>query len=136
MDISGHLTLVGRAKNMIVTEGGKNIYPEDIESHFEDLPGIEEFCVFAADYVWPRGAMTGEQLLVVLRPEGDWPSDECLEELRERNRRLPEFKRLSSFVVESEEFPATASLKVKRGVLAEVLRERSRDDAVRPLDES
>ncbi len=135
MDISGHLTLVGRAKNMIVTEGGKNIYPEDIESHFEDLPGIEEFCVFAADYIWPRGAMTGEQLLIVLRPEGDWPSDECLEQLRERNRRLPDFKRLSAFVVQGEEFPATASQKIKRGVLAEVLKERARDDAVRTLEQ-
>ena len=135
MDISGHLTLVGRAKNMIVTEGGKNIYPEDIESHFEDLPGIEEFCVFAADYIWPRGAMTGEQLLIVVRPEGDWPSDECLEQLRERNRRLPDFKRLSGFVVQGEEFPATASQKIKRGVLAEVLKERARDDAVRTFEQ-
>ena len=31
-DSSGHLQLFGRKKNMIVTEGGKNIYPEDIET--------------------------------------------------------------------------------------------------------
>lgn len=135
MDISGHLKLVGRAKNMIVTEGGKNIYPEDIEAQFEGLPGIEEFCVFAADYIWPRGSMAGEQLIVVLRPEGDWPSEECLQELRERNRRLPDFKRVSGYVVEREEFPATASLKIKRGELAEVLRGRARDEAVRVLEE-
>lgn len=135
MDVSGHLRLVGRAKNMIVTAGGKNIYPEDIESYFEDLPGIEEFCVFAADYVWPRGSMAGEQLIIVLRPKGQWPSDECLEDLRARNRRLPDFKRLSAFVVETEEFPATASLKIKRGVLAEQLRARPRDEAVRPLEQ-
>src|SRR5579859_2143107 len=28
----GHLQLFGRKKNMIVTEGGKNIYPEDVET--------------------------------------------------------------------------------------------------------
>jgi long-chain acyl-CoA synthetase len=134
LDVSGHLKLVGRAKNMIVTEGGKNIYPEDIEAHFGGLPGIEEFCVLAADYVWPRGSMTGEQLVIVLRPAGDWPSDECLEELRARNRRLEGYKRLAAFVVEPEEFPATASLKVKRGELAEVLRRRARDEAVRLLE--
>ena len=133
LDISGHLKLVGRAKNMIVTEGGKNIYPEDIETYFEDLPGVEEFCVFAADYVWPRGAMTGEQLIVVLRPEGDGISDDCLLQLRERNRRLPDFKRISAYVVQGEEFPATASLKIKRGALAEVLRERPRDEVVQLL---
>ena len=135
LDATGHLQLLGRAKNMIVTEGGKNIYPEDIETHFEDLPGIEEFCVFAADFVWPRGTMTGEELLIVLRPEGEWPSDECLAELRARNRRLPDFKRLSAFVVEREELPVTASLKIKRGVLAEQLRARARDEAMRPLEE-
>lgn len=135
VDISGHLKLVGRAKNMIVTEGGKNIYPEDIESHFGDLPGIEEYCVFAADYIWPRGAMTGEQLIIVLRPEGSEPSEACLERLRERNRELPDFKRLSAYVVHRQEFPATASLKIKREVLAERLKERARADAVRALDE-
>ena len=31
LEASGHLQLLGRKKNMIVTEGGKNIYPEDIE---------------------------------------------------------------------------------------------------------
>ena len=36
-DSSGHLQLFGRKKNMIVTEGGKNIYPEDIETTFDGL---------------------------------------------------------------------------------------------------
>lgn len=134
MDISGHLRLVGRAKNMIVTEGGKNIYPEDIETAFEGLPGIEEYCVLAADYVWPRGSMTGEQLVIVLRPDGDWPTDACLEELRARNRRLADYKRLSAFVVETRELPVTASMKIKRGELAAMLRQRARDEAVRGLD--
>ena len=38
-DSSGHLQLFGRKKNMIVTEGGKNIYPEDIETAFDGLAG-------------------------------------------------------------------------------------------------
>ena len=38
-DSSGHLQLFGRKKNMIVTEGGKNIYPEDIETVFDGIAG-------------------------------------------------------------------------------------------------
>jgi len=49
---SGHLQLFGRKKDMIVTQGGKNIYPEDIESVFDGLP-VKEYSVFAANYVWP-----------------------------------------------------------------------------------
>ena len=37
---------------MIVTAEGKNIYPEDIENVFEGL-AVKEFCVFAANYLWP-----------------------------------------------------------------------------------
>jgi long-chain acyl-CoA synthetase len=134
IDAAGHLKLVGRAKNMIVTEGGKNIYPEDIESYFEDLPDCEQYCVFAANYVWPTGKLTGEQLVIVVRPEeGTEPSEALLDELRKRNRRLPDFKRLSGFVVLPEEFPATASLKIKRVALAEVLRTLDRGAAIREL---
>jgi long-chain acyl-CoA synthetase len=32
VDAAGHLKLLGRKKNMIVTAGGKNVYPEDIEN--------------------------------------------------------------------------------------------------------
>ena len=39
LDTTGHLQLFGRKKNMIVTEEGKNIYPEDIETVFEGLAG-------------------------------------------------------------------------------------------------
>ncbi len=120
IDAAGHLKLVGRAKNMIVSAGGKNIYPEDVEAGFDDLSGSEEHCVFAANYIWPTGKMTDEQLLLVVRPEGE-PTEELLADLRRLNRRLTDYKRLSSFVIWTEEFPRTASMKVKRGILAKRL---------------
>jgi len=45
---------------MIVTEEGKNIYPEDIEAAFESL-AVKEFCVFAANYIWPKRSMADEK---------------------------------------------------------------------------
>ena len=68
IDATGHLQLFGRKKNMIVTAEGKNIYPEDIENAFEGLP-VKEFCIFAANYLWPQRTMVGEQLVLVLHPE-------------------------------------------------------------------
>jgi long-chain acyl-CoA synthetase len=120
VDAAGHLHLVGRSKNMIVTEGGKNIYPEDVESAFESLD-VEELCVFAADYIWPRGAMTNEELLIVVRPK-DGSDDKWREALRLKNRSLSEHKRLHKLLVWDVDFDRTASLKVKRKALAESLR--------------
>jgi len=122
MDSTGHLQLFGRKKNMIVTAGGKNIYPEDIENVFEGLP-VKEFCVFAANYLWPERAMGGEMLVMVLRVEPGRDFNESLRrELAERNRQLPDFKRVRGYVVWERDFPRTASLKIKRMELAEQIR--------------
>jgi long-chain acyl-CoA synthetase len=118
-DNSGHLQLFGRKKNMIVTEGGKNIYPEDIEAVFDGLP-VKEFCVFAANYVWPQKGLGREMLVVVLRLEQNQRFDsKLLGEMGMRNRRLADFKRLGGYVIWEKDFPRTASMKIKRQPLAE-----------------
>jgi long-chain acyl-CoA synthetase len=114
----GHLQLFGRKKNMIVTEGGKNIYPEDIEGVFDGLP-VKEFCVFAANYLWPEKKIGREMLVIVLRLEQSQQFDDRLrEEMATRNRRLADFKRVAGYLVWEKDFPRTASLKIKRGELA------------------
>jgi long-chain acyl-CoA synthetase len=118
-DKSGHLQLFGRKKNMIVTEGGKNIYPEDIETVFDGLP-VKEYCVFAANYVWRQKELGREMLVLVLRLEQNQRFDSALlEELIGRNRRLADFKRVGGYLIWERDFPRTASMKVKRQALAE-----------------
>jgi long-chain acyl-CoA synthetase len=118
---------------MIVTEEGKNIYPEDIETAFEGIPA-KEFCVFAANYLWPARTMVGEKLVLVLHPEPGQPFAEGdLAKLAERNRRLLNYKRVSGYVVWDADFPRTASLKIKRAELAEQIRKTAGRDAVVPL---
>jgi len=122
LDAMGHLRLLGRKKNMIVTEGGKNIYPEDIENVFEGIP-VKEFCIFAANYVWPRRTMTGEQLVLVMRlDDAAQFTDELRSQIAERNRRLPDFKRVGGCLIWALDFPRTASLKIKRDALADEIR--------------
>ena len=132
-DERGHLQLFGRKKNMIVTEEGKNIYPEDIESVFEGL-AVKEFCVFAANYIWPKRSMTGEQLVLVVHPEpGQTHGEELRCEINARNHRLLNYKRIHGVVLLDEDFPRTASLKIKRNVLAERLAKLHRSAVVLPL---
>jgi long-chain acyl-CoA synthetase len=132
-DRDGHLQLFGRKKNMIVTEEGKNIYPEDIEAVFDSLP-VKEFCVFAANYIWPQRSMVGEQLILVIHLE---PGQSFTEDLRQdiilRNGRLLNYKRIHGMVLFDEDFPRTASLKIKRNVLAERLTTLDRAKAIQPI---
>jgi long-chain acyl-CoA synthetase len=115
----GHLQLFGRKKNMIVTEGGKNIYPEDIETIFDGLP-VKEYSVFAANYIWPKKELGRESLVIVLRLEQNQKLDSALvEDIAVRNRRLPDFKRVGGYLVWDKDFPRTASMKIKRQELAE-----------------
>lgn len=129
IDAAGHLQLFGRRKNMIVTAGGKNIYPEDIENAFVGL-AVKEYCVFAANFLWPERRLGGETLVMVLRPEPGQELDDILRtDLENRNRRLPDFKRIRGFTVWERDFPRTASMKIKREELAEQIRTHASREA-------
>jgi long-chain acyl-CoA synthetase len=132
-DSQGHLHLSGRKKNMIVTEEGKNIYPEDVEAAFESLP-VKEFCVFAANYIWPRRTMLGEQLIIVIHLDsGEVLTDELKNEIVQSNNRLLNYKRIHGVVLHEVDFPRTASLKIKRHELAERLSKLDRGRVILPL---
>lgn len=131
LDSAGHLQLFGRRKNMIVTEEGKNIYPEDIENVFEGLP-VKEFCVFAMNFLWPERTMVGEKLVLVIHLEpGKTITPEIVASIEQRNNRLLNYKRVSGYLLWDYDFPLTASMKLKRADLAEQIRERAkREDAI------
>jgi long-chain acyl-CoA synthetase len=45
LDSEGYLYLTGRAKNVIVTEGGKNVFPEEIENKFQLYGQIDQILI-------------------------------------------------------------------------------------------
>ena len=131
VDEMGHLQLRGRKKNMIVTEEGKNIFPEDIEAAFSGIASVKEYCVFAANYIWPERTMVGEKLIIVLHAgAGKTIGEDVAAELAERNRRLVNYKRISGYLVWDRDFPITAKLEIKRAALAEQIRESVGREAV------
>lgn len=127
LDASHHLHLVGRSKNMIVTRGGKNVYPEDLEGAFGSV-ACEELAVFAEGYLWQtRGELVGERLVVVARLKSGADAREQArfrDALLTANQRLADYKRVHALLLTDESFPRTASMKIKREVLAAAVRER------------
>ncbi len=129
----GHLQLFGRKKNMIVTEGGKNIYPEDIETVFDGL-AVKEHAVFAANYIWPKKELGKESLLLILRLDQNQKFEPpLLEDISARNRKLPDFKRIGGYLVWGKDFPRTASMKIKRQALADEIGESVQRTAISQL---
>jgi long-chain acyl-CoA synthetase len=83
---------------------------------------VKEYCVFAANYVWPQKGLGKEMLLITLRLKQNQRFDnKLLEEIVLRNRRLPDIKRVGGYIIWEKDFPRTASMKVKRQALAEEL---------------
>lgn len=132
LDGAGHLRLVGRKKHMVVTAGGKNVYPEDVEGRFDGLAGADEHAVVAAHAVWPARPGDDERLLLVVRAK-DGAAARALEDAARRARGLPEHQRPAGLLVVDAPLPRTTSLKLRRDLLARDLGARHRREDVRVL---
>ena len=70
-------------------------------------------------------------LVLALRLEQNQHFDSVLlGEIVARNRRLPDFKRVGGYVIWEQDFPRTASMKIKRQALAEELGKKIERGAV------
>ena len=124
MDKDGFVYLTGRAKNIIVTEGGKNVFPEEIEDHFQLYYDVDQICVlgYMAD---EKLKMEGVACLI-------HPSDEAkrefpdvgamqihMEEIVENvNKELLPYKRIRRVFIVDEPLEMTSTKKVKRFAVA------------------
>jgi len=114
IDSSGALVVKGRIKELIVTGGGINVYPEEIETFFSRVAGVREACVIGL----PRGG--GEEVHAVIVPDGSGrPLNEIVNEV---NENVDDLQRITGFTRWSEaELPKTTTLKVRKFVVRERL---------------
>ena len=124
-DEKGFIYISGRRKNLIVSSGGKNIYPEEIEAHFEGSRVIAEILILGRR---ESADSQGEQIFAVAVPNRealaeDYPGRELddpfihglvKKEIARVNRSLVGYKKISDFALRNEEFEKNAQKKIKR----------------------
>ncbi len=127
LDADGYLTICGRSKNVIISEAGKNIYPEEVEEQLLESGWFQDVCVIGRKT--PRG---GEEVfaVVVLDPETDLPGEDeervalADSELKRLSVHLADYKRVAGFFLwPEEELPRTTTRKHKREDIKAILRE-------------
>ena len=128
LDSEGYLILAGRVKNMIVTEGGKNVYPEEIENAFQLFTDIAQITV--RGYIADK-ATKSEQIEALVYASDDLfarlninreasPLDESVKSEIEKiiskvNKELQPYARISKITMLEQPLEMTTTQKVKRG---------------------
>jgi len=109
MSEDGRVSIVGRAKDMIIS-GGYNVYPKEIETVIDDLDGVKESAVIGAPH-----PDFGEAVVAVIVTEGGAKIDEAQvrNAIKDDLARFKHPKRV--FVV--DELPRNTMGKVQKNVL-------------------
>ena len=128
LDDEGYLFITGRCKNVIVTQNGKNIYPEEIELMLGNVPEIKESMVYGKQDLEKKN---DKELIItakvipnydeIARIHGkdltdDQVYDIIWEKIKEVNRKLTSYKAIKKLEIKKDEFEKTTTMKIKRYV--------------------
>jgi len=105
----GYLRIVGRGKDLIIT-GGLNVYPREIESLLDDLPGVEESAVVGLPH---DDFGEGVTAFLVLKPGARLTQEDVAASLSDR---LARFK-LPKRVLLLDQLPRNTMGKVQKSAL-------------------
>ena len=119
-DSSGNLFITGRRKELIVLANGKNIYPEEIETHYLKSPFIKEICVMGLEA--KPGDPNSERLYAVVVPNFDALKERKVVNAKEvirfdiegLSQQLPSTKRIGNYEIWQDDLPRTTTRKLKR----------------------
>ena len=126
IDKDGFIYITGRSKNVIVTQNGKNIYPEEIELLLSKIPEIKECMVYGK----PDERDTNNKELIIsvkIIPNYEYIEEEYKKKMDEKeihdllwnkvkevNKQLTSYKAIKYMEIKKDEFIKTTTMKIKR----------------------
>ena len=121
IDKRGHIYITGRIKNMIVLQGGKKVFPEEVEAVLEESHYIAETCVLGTSRNFGSKDGTEEVTAVIVPKEELYNnySDDDIErmiklDVKALSVNLASYKRPTNVIISRNPLPKTTTLKVKR----------------------
>ena len=110
MDKQGNLYIKGRSKALILGSAGQNIYPEELETKFNNLPGVAEALVLSR-----KGKLVA---LVYPDPAFDWSKITVEEQMQKNletfNTMVAKYEHISVFEIVDKEFEKTPKRSIRR----------------------
>ena len=126
LDNEGFLYITGRCKNVIVTQNGKNIYPEEIELLLGDVPEIKESLVYGKE---ADDKKDEKELIISVKVIPNYEEIEKIhgkdltegqvyniiwEKIKGVNKKLTSYKAIKNLEIKHDEFEKTTTMKIKR----------------------
>ena len=124
IDNDGFLYITGRCKSVIVTQNGKNIYPEEIEYHLNQNPLIAECIVIGVNDKSDKGLSVTAKILPNIdefkkylnknKIDNSDINNEIKKIISEVNEKLPNYKHIKDYKILEEPLEKTTTQKIKR----------------------
>jgi malonyl-CoA/methylmalonyl-CoA synthetase len=111
LDERGHVVIVGRSKDLIIS-GGYNVYPAEVEGYLNELPGVAESAVIGV----PHPDFGEAVIAIVVARSGAPPDGEAL--IAELKHKIAGFK-VPKRVFFAQELPRNVMGKVQKALLRE-----------------